>query len=368
MLVPKLRFKEFNNEWISKKLGDICTIVSGGTPDTTKLEYWNGNINWFTPSEIKENKYVVNSNRKITKLGLNNSSASILPKNSILLTSRASIGEMAINTIECTTNQGFQSLIVNNAITDFVYYYQVKIKKYCLTHSAGSTFLEINKKLISKCEIYLPSLEEQTKIANFLSLIDRKIELQEKLVENLKLYKKGLLKKVFSNNQGWKSAKLGNIFQYEQPNNYIVENAEYNSNYTIPVLTANKGFILGYTNETNTYNKGKCIIFDDFTMDFKYVDFPFKVKSSAIKILTTKKEYNINFMYQLLKTITLEPISHQRHYISMVQNIEVTIPSIEEQNRIANLFTSLDKKIELETKKLQDLKTYKKGLLQKMFI
>ena len=125
---------------------------------------------------------------------------------------------------------------------------------------------------------------------------------------------------------------------------------------------------MGYTNETNTYNKGKCIIFDDFTMDFKYVDFPFKVKSSAIKILTTKKEYNINFMYQLLKTITLEPISHQRHYISMVQNIEVTIPSIEQQNQIANLFTSLDKKIELETKKLQDLKTYKKGLLQKMFI
>ena len=375
MLVPKLRFKEFNDEWQQKELKDISNILSGKRiPKGLYAVNYNTGIPYITVSSMgdffineKEVQYITKDVEKyILKYKVNT--------NDIILSVAGTLGKLNVvqknlSGANLTENCNKITNIDNNSYYLYVYYYlKFCIDKYILLLSTKSSQPKIALDRIRNMTINLPSLEEQTKIANFLSLIDRKIELQEKLVENLKLYKKGLLQKVFSNNQGWKSAKLGDIFQYEQPNNYIVENAEYNSNYTIPVLTANKGFILGYTNETNTYNKGKCIIFDDFTMDFKYVDFPFKVKSSAIKILTTKKEYNINFMYQLLKTITLEPISHQRHYISMVQNIEVTIPSIEEQNRIANLFTSLDKKIELETKKLQDLKTYKKGLLQKMFI
>lgn len=373
MLVPKLRFKEFNDEWQLKKLGRLVDIKRGASPrPINKYITSNDNgVNWIKIGDVSTDDMYINSTKeKITIEGAKKSRA--VHKGDLILSNSMSFGRPYILNIDGYIHDGW--LLISNYSSYFYINFLVELlssqymKSQYIKLSAGSTVLNLNSDLVASTLVPVPSLEEQTKIANFLSLIDRKIELQEKLVENLKLYKKGLLKKVFSNNLGWKSAKLGNIFQYEQPNNYIVENAEYNSNYTIPVLTANKGFILGYTNETNTYNKGKCIIFDDFTMDFKYVDFPFKVKSSAIKILTTKKEYNINFMYQLLKTITLEPISHQRHYISMVQNIEVTIPSIEEQNRIANLFTSLDKKIELETKKLQDLKTYKKGLLQKMFI
>ena len=364
MLVPKLRFKEFNDEWNNTYIRNIfeersqkhyqylellSVTIDNGVIKRCEISGKN------TSSDDKSNYKLVEINDIVYNSMRMWQGTSGVSKYKGIVSPAYTILKPKIN-----INSNFFGYMFK--LPNMIYHFRV--------NSQGLTSDTWNLKYtqIKDIPINLPSLEEQTKIANFLSLIDRKIELQEKLVENLKLYKKGLLKKVFSNNLGWKSAKLGNIFQYEQPNNYIVENAEYNSNYTIPVLTANKGFILGYTNETNTYNKGKCIIFDDFTMDFKYVDFPFKVKSSAIKILTTKKEYNINFMYQLLKTITLEPISHQRHYISMVQNIEVTIPSIEEQNRIANLFTSLDKKIELETKKLQDLKTYKKGLLQKMFI
>jgi type I restriction enzyme S subunit len=106
-----LRFPEFEGDWEKTKLGNIAEIVGGGTPDTTIDEYWNGNIQWFTPSEIKSN-YVAKSIRTITNLGLQKSSAKLLPMGTILLTTRATIGEVAITTEECTTNQGFQSLII----------------------------------------------------------------------------------------------------------------------------------------------------------------------------------------------------------------------------------------------------------------
>ena len=364
MLVPKLRFKNFKNSWNDYLLEEIIYLKNNKYNPSSNIYYKCIELEHIEQETGNIISYCNSTEQKSIK--------SIFNKNDILFGKlRPYLKKYWFANFDGVCSTEIWVINSNNkiAINKFTYYIiqTSKFNSMCCI-STGTKMPRADWNYIKEYSFYLPSLEEQTKIANFLSLIDRKIELQTQLVDNLKLYKKGLLKKVFSNNKEWKSAKLGNIFQYEQPNNYIVENAEYNSNYTIPVLTANKGFILGYTNETNTYNKGKCIIFDDFTMDFKYVDFPFKVKSSAIKILTAKKEYNINFMYQLLKTITLEPISHQRHYISIVQNIEVTIPNIEEQNRIANLFSNLDKKIEFETKKLQDLKTYKKGLLQKMFI
>src|SRR5690606_25927047 len=110
--VPNLRFPSFEEEWKFTKFGEIAQIIGGGTPETNIEEYWNGDIQWFTPTEVKSN-FVTKSNRTITELGLKKSSAKLLPKGTILLTTRATIGEVAIATQECTTNQGFQSLIVN---------------------------------------------------------------------------------------------------------------------------------------------------------------------------------------------------------------------------------------------------------------
>ena len=115
MLVPKLRFKREDGtdypEWEQTSLEDVCDIVGGGTPSTKNIDYWNGNIQWFTPSEIGKTKYVSKSVRTISQVGFEKSSARKLPVGTILLTSRATLGEMAIATIECTTNHGFQSLI-----------------------------------------------------------------------------------------------------------------------------------------------------------------------------------------------------------------------------------------------------------------
>lgn len=185
-------------EWEEKRLGEVCDIVGGGTPDTEKAEYWGGDVNWFTPSEIGETKYVVKSNRQISKLGLLKSSAKLLPQGTILLTSRATLGEMAIVKQECCTNQGFQSLIVKQeCLNEFIYYYQPIIKRYCEKHASGSTFLEISKKEISGCKLGVPSLPEQRKIAECLSSLDDVINQIDAELSAWKEFKKGLLQQMF---------------------------------------------------------------------------------------------------------------------------------------------------------------------------
>ena len=198
----KLRFKDKNGNnypiWEKKKLGDICTIIGGGTPDSSNDEYWNGNINWFTPSEIGKTKFISESIRKITEKGLKNSSAKLLPKGTILLSSRATIGEKSILLSSATTNQGFQSLVINKlAFNEFIFYYLDILKNSMIKYSSGSTFLEISKTQIKNINIILPCLEEQTKIADFLSAFDRKLDNQKAQLEHWQQIKKGLLQQMF---------------------------------------------------------------------------------------------------------------------------------------------------------------------------
>ena len=164
----------------------------------------------------------------------------------------------------------------------------------------------------------------------------------------------------------WEEKIVGDLLDYEQPTKYIVSSEEYYET-GIPVLTANKSFILGYTDEKNIYNKGEVVLFDDFTQDMKYVNFPFMVKSSALKILTEKNS-NLFFMFNLLSNINLINEGHKRHYISVVQNTNVVIPSLEEQAKIGQFFKNLDTQIENEEKLLESYKMMKKSLLQKMFV
>lgn len=171
----------------------------------------------------------------------------------------------------------------------------------------------------------------------------------------------------FREQTGWEVEFLSNILDYERPDNFIVETETYGEE-GIPVLTANKSFILGYTREsTGIYVNLPVIIFDDFTTDKKYVDFPFKVKSSAIKILHTKHTDILRFIYELMNQITFEAKEHKRYYISTYQRIQVPLPKEEEQQKIANCLSSLDDLIEATAQKVEKLKEHKKGLMQRLF-
>ena len=166
--------------------------------------------------------------------------------------------------------------------------------------------------------------------------------------------------------EDWEQRKFGDLFEYERPDAYIVKSDNYNNDFNMPVLTANKAFILGYTNEENSYNKPS-IIFDDFTLDRKYVDFPYMLKSSAIKILTSKNQHNLRFLFERLNSTRFEVLGHARHYISVVQNTTTLCPSIDEEVCISNLLTKFDELITLHQRKLDNLKLKKKALLQKLF-
>ena len=172
----------------------------------------------------------------------------------------------------------------------------------------------------------------------------------------------------YVNSEQWISAELSSLLDYERPDLYIVESDNY-KNEGIPVLTANKSFILGYTDEKNNiYSRVPVIIFDDFTTEKKYVDFPFKVKSSAIKILKPKGNNVLKFVFELMNTINFEAKEHKRYYISTYQKLFVYVPKdVKEQQKIADCLSSIDELIDAESRKLKALEKHKKGLMQKLF-
>ena len=198
----ELRFKREDGtdypEWERVTIVDIAKVIGGGTPDTNVPLFWNGNINWFTPTEVGKKKYLSESKRTITNEGLMRSSAKLLPKGTILLSTRATIGETSIIRAESTTNQGFQNLVVSDSNDiEFVYYLISAMRKELLRRSSGSTFMEISKKEIAKIQCSIPILEEQQKIGLCLSSIDLKINQMDKKKEEVIKMKKGLLQQMF---------------------------------------------------------------------------------------------------------------------------------------------------------------------------
>ena len=245
-------------------------------------------------------------------------------------------------------------------------------QKQIESFQAGGNRQGLNFEQIKSIKIGLPSVEEQKKIADLLLLIEQRITTQNKIIEDLKKLKSAIRKRVFTSlkNEHTENCEINQLLAYEQPSAYIVANDEYSADTTLtPVLTANKGFVLGYTNEDfGIYQKGECIIFDDFTMDTKYVSFPFKVKSSAIKILTAKSNVNLRFMFEYLLYLELKSEEHKRHYISEIASLVIKLPLKEKQNRIAYLMTSLGNKLVLEENIMAKYMDEKRYILSQMFI
>ena len=197
--IPEIRFPEFSDAWKQRKLSDIALIVGGGTPSTNNPEYWDGEIDWYAPAEINGQIYADYSARKITKLGLEKSSAKILPAGkTVLFTSRAGIGKTAILRRPAATNQGFQSLVLNDEIdTYFVYSMTEIIKQKAEKIASGSTFAEISGKMLGGLSFMFPKYTEQNKIGTFFSKLDNLITLQQRKLESLQKLKKGLLQQMF---------------------------------------------------------------------------------------------------------------------------------------------------------------------------
>ena len=197
--VPQLRFNEFEQDWEKKQLYEVCEIVGGGTPSTIIPEYWGGNIDWYSPTEIGSEVYANGSVKKITQLGLKKSSARMLPANkTVLFTSRAGIGDMAILKQVGCTNQGFQSLVLHDGVDPyFIYSMGYLIKDYALRHASGSTFLEISSKQLGRMPVLLPKDKEQQQIGAYFRKLDLLISQHSTQLDKLKQIKSACLGRMF---------------------------------------------------------------------------------------------------------------------------------------------------------------------------
>ncbi|HJG73479.1 restriction endonuclease subunit S [Alistipes finegoldii] len=377
--VPPLRFPEFSGEWEEHTLSEYLEFKNGLNPDAKRI---GSGLPFISVMDILS-EGVINYDNIRGKVNATEKEIECFGvKDGDLLFQRSSetledVGRANVYMDNRTAIYGgfvIRGRKIGNYDPLFFKYLLATplARKRTCRMGAGAQHFNIGQEGLSKISLYFPSIEEQRKIAGFLSLIDERIATQNKIIEDLKKLKSAIRKKIFSllKDEYTKSFEINQLLDYEQPTAYIVANDEYSTDTRLtPVLTANKGFILGYTDEKNgIYQKGACIIFDDFTMDAKYVSFPFKVKSSAIKILTAKPNVNLRFMFEYLSHWELKSEEHKRHYISEISPLVIELPSKEKQNIIALLMTSLNNKLTIEEKAKIRYEVQKGYLLSQMFI
>ena len=364
--VPNLRFPEFEGEWEICKLSDLCTFFSGGTPNSSNKDFYGGKIAFIRSGELHANK----TELFVTQKGFESSSAKMVDVGDLLLAMYgATSGDIAISKIKGAINQAILCIRTkqNKKFIESVWNKHVsKILMKYLQGGQGNLSTDIVKSL----SFSFPTLAEQERIAKLMALLDERISTQNKIIEKLESLIKGIRNDVFGKlrkSVGF-NAMICDVLSYEQPHSYLVEDTEYTNEGT-PVLTANKAFVLGYTSEIEgIYDKGDCVIFDDFTLDCKYVDFSFKVKSSAIKILTAKNKELLRYTFEFLKYLDLSTEEHKRHYITETQNQEFILPTVQIVRTIAHAFYALSLWKETIVKQRYAFEKQKQYLLRQMFI
>jgi len=370
-----LRFPEFTKEWETKKLGEIATFSKGKGISKSDIEE-NGITECIRYGELYTH-YTEVINKIKSKTNVNTSTLVLSEENDVIIPAS---GETTIDiaTASCVLKSGIAlggdlNIIktANNGV--FLSYYLNSKKKMEIANLAqGISVVHLYSSQLASLTLSLPKLNEQDRISSFLALLDERIHTQNKIIKELKLLKNTIRYQLYTQilNGETRLVQIKELLNYEQPNKYLVTNTDYSSDPSLtPVLTANKAFVLGYTDEVfGVYNKEECIIFDDFTMDMKLVNFPFKVKSSAIKILTAKPNVNLKFIFEYLSFLDLSSNEHKRHYISEIESMEITLPDCQEQNKISNILSCIKEKIKIETEIQKVLITQKKYLLTNLFI
>ena len=387
---PQLRFEGFTDDWEERKLGELAKFSKGkgytkgdliedGEPIIlygqlyTKYQTIITDVDTYV--DVQENSILSEGSEVIVPSSGETSEdiarAAVVDNKGVVLG-----GDLNIIKPSKKLVSSFLALTISNG----------KAQKELMKKAQGNSVVHLYNTDLKEVKLFYPDNLEQNKIGNFFKQLDDTIALHQSKLDLLKEQKKGFLQKMFPKNGAkvpelrfagfadyWEERKLGEIFNYEQPTKYIVKSTEYDDNFNTPVLTAGKSFLLGYTDEIsgikNATVENPVVIFDDFTTGSHYVDFPFKIKSSAMKLLSLNDNSdNFYFMFNTLKNIKYVPQSHERHWISKFSSFEIYKPSQEEQQKIGSFFKHLDDTIALHQRKLDLLKEQKKGYLQKMFV
>ncbi len=397
-------------DWEVKKLGQIANIIGGGTPKTVVAKYWNGKINWFTPTEVGKQKYLVASKRKITLEGLQNSSAQILPVGTILLTSRAGIGDLGILTKAAATNQGFQSLTAfDDYDNEYVYYLLSILKPKLLSRASGSTFLEISPGKVKEISTGLPStLTEQKSIATALSDVDALIASLEQTLTKKKAIKQGAMQQLLTPphkggkrlpgfSEDWKEKNIEELSK-----TFTKQTGFDYTNHIKPTLIKNKQrdhlpFIQNKDFEGHLVNfdtdyyipqdvavrfpmillNEKCLMISISGSIGKVGVFNNKQMAFIGGAVSVGKFYNplyldwvMNYLQseagQNMMLKDVKAGSHQNLILDDIRKMVIPMPSLKEQFAVNQILSDMDAEItQLETKKVK-YQAIKQGMMQEL--
>ena len=393
------------NKWEFFKMGQLGQIVSGGTPKTNDKSCWDGEISWITPTDVtaaKGRKYIDSTTRKITEKGLKDSSANILPIGSLIICTRATIGDSVINSVPISTNQGFKSLIPNNKVkSEYLYYWVLNNKQTLLKHSSGSTFLELSTKSFKNLDVLLPPIEEQRKIAEILSTVDAKIEVIDQQISETQQLHKGLMQQLLTGklsvmeNRLLSEAEMKDSPVGKIPKSWEVENQGMVANFYngraykrteweesgTPVVRLQNltgtGKDYYYSNlelpkHQYCYNGDLLYMWSATFGPVWWLGYKAIYHYHIWKIEHDNSRLDKNFHYYLLDKVTAR-MKNESHGSTMLhvtkggmEKLPIQLPPIFEQQKIALILRSVDEKLEVLLEKKTHYQELKKGLMQQL--
>ena len=398
MAVPKLRFNEFDGGWSNKKIGEIAVVTSGGTPSRNIPKYWNGHIPWVTTSLVDFN-IINNAEEFITQDGVDNSSAKLFPKNTILMAMYGqgiTRGKVAILGIDATTNQACAAIKLRDGI-DIHFVFQNLMNRYeeirDLSNEGGQKNLSAG--IIKDISISYPSKPEQTKIASFLSAVDEKISQLTQKHALLSQYKQGMMQKLFSQQIRFKADDGSEFGEWEETllseflTESLIKGLKGNEAKKLTVKLWGKGVVSkneAFEGSENTqYYKrfvGQLIYGKLDFLNCAFGIIPahldgYETTIDAPSFDINKEKANPYFLLNrfLQKDFYKkngEEADGSRKAKRINQSVflamQIDLPCLEEQTKIANFLSAIDQKIEVVAQQIEQAKTWKKGLLQQMFV
>ena len=402
---PAIRFKGFSDAWEQRKLGDIADIVGGGTPSTGNQSYWDGDIDWYAPAEIADQIYANSSQKKITGLGYENSSAKMLPPGTVLFTSRAGIGKTAILTRKGCTNQGFQSIVPHRGELDsyFIFSRTEELKRYGELVGAGSTFVEVSGKQMAVMELMMPpTMREQQTIGGFFQQLDHLITLHQRKFEKLTNVKKSMLEKMFPQNGSsypeirfkgftdpWEQRKLGDIADIVGGGTPSTGNQSYwdgDIDWYAPAEIADQIYAnssqkkitgLGYENSSAKMLPPGTVLFTSRAGIGKTAILTRKgcTNQGFQSIVPHRGELDSYFIFSRTEELKRygELVGAGSTFVEVsgkqMAVMELMMPpTMREQQTIGGFFQQLDHLITLHQRELEKLQNIKKSMLEKMFV
>ncbi|MFH7903931.1 MAG: restriction endonuclease subunit S [Candidatus Aenigmatarchaeota archaeon] len=401
MFYKETNFKEtpigkIPEDWEVVRVNEICIkIKAGGTPLTSKKEYYGGNIPFVKIEDLTtSHKYLKSTLTTITEEGLRNSSAWLVPPKSLLVAIYGSIGAVAINEIEVATNQAILGIIPNEKKinVEFLYYLLTYLKPYLERYAKQTTQANLTAEIIKNLKVPLPSYSEQQKIAEILSTVDEAIQKTNEIIAKTERLKKGLMQELLTKGIGhkefketpigkipkeWKISTLSELINYEKGKRPSKLFKERTSHHFVPYLKAE--YLRGLESpewcdptEVNILRVKKTdiiMIWDGSYSGEVFIGFEGVLASTMIKIMPKESLINNKYLYYWLKkhsrilhsTTVGTGIPHVNKKI--FENLLIPIPPISEQQKIVEILSTVDKKLEIERNRKRKLERIKQGLM-----